>query len=165
MENIKTELNDLIDEIRIADFFERIDTLQNTSKIEVKAQPLLNQLRMEYISGNISFDYYQRLKAWLSINVVIIVNSDNWGKQTKSRGFCQEIKDLISKGKLDKAIARFLEILQGKDEYNEVLLLSSQYHSTASNLTKSIITDAQANQTYAKITQAILALLKEFCED
>jgi hypothetical protein len=45
------------------------------------------------------------------------------------------------------------------------LLFSSQYHSTKSNLDKSIITDAQANQTYARITQAILALLKELCEN
>lgn len=72
---------------------------------------------------------------------------------------------MISKGKLDKAIAQFLDVLKDKDEYNEVLLFSSQYHSTKSNLDKGIITDVQANQTYARITQAILALLKELYEN
>lgn len=165
MENIKTELINLIKEIRIADFFERIDTLQNTNQIEVKGLPLLNQLRMEFAYGGVKYDYYDRLKAWVQFHIIIIVNPNNGNRNTKSNGFCQEIKDLISKGKLEKAIDKLLEVFQGKDEHSEVVLLSSQYHSTKSNLDKGIITDAQATQTYARITQAILALLKELCEN
>ena len=163
MENIKTELINLIEEIRIAELFEQIDSLKTAGNIEIKDVPSLKRLRDEYIFGNVNFDYYNRLRAWISINIVIVVNPKNGN--TKSNGFCQEIKDLISKGKLDKAIAQFLEVLKDKDEYNEVLLFSSQYHSTKSNLDKGIITDAQATQTYARITQAILALLKELCEN
>ncbi len=143
--------------------FEHIDALKASDKIELKDLPSLKKLRDEYIFGNISFDYYNRLRAWISINIVIVFNPQSSRTDTKSNGFCQEIKDLISKGKLDKAIAQFLDIL--KDKYNEVLLFSSQYHSTKSNLDKGIITDTQANQTYARITQAILALLKELCEN
>lgn len=70
--SIKTELNNLIDEIRITEFFGRIDALQNTNKVEVKGIPLLNQLRMEFAYGGVKYDYYDRLKAWVSINIVIV---------------------------------------------------------------------------------------------
>lgn len=165
MENIKTKLNDLIDEIRIAEFFEQIDNLKTAGEIEIKDVPSLKRLRDEYIFGNVSFDYYNRLKAWISISIVIVINPQRESLQPKSNSFCQEIKDLISKGKLEKAITKLLEILEGKEEHNEVVLLSSQYNSTTASLSKGIITNTEANQTYARITQAILALLKELCEN
>ena len=127
MGNIKTELNNLIDEIRVAEFFERIDNLKTAGEIEIKDIPSLKRLRDEYIFGNVSFDYYNRLRAWISINIVIVFNPQSGRIDTKLNGFCQEIKDLISKGKLDKAIAKLLEVLQGKDEHSDTILLSGQY--------------------------------------
>jgi hypothetical protein len=165
MENIKNELNSLIDNVQIAEFFAKVDELRTEGSIEVANLHSLNQLRQEFISGGVKFDFYARLKAWISISITIIVNPNNGNRNTKSNGFCQEIKDLISKGKLEKTITKLLEILEGKEEHNEVVFLSSQYNSTTASLSKGIITNAEANQTYARITQAILALLKELCEN
>ncbi|MEM7657041.1 MAG: hypothetical protein AAF399_12985 [Bacteroidota bacterium] len=40
----------------------------------------------------------------------------------------QEIKDLIQKGKLEKAIEQLVELTKDSDYEDDVLLLSSRYH-------------------------------------
>ena len=89
--------------------------MEKEGGVKVESLQSLNQLRQEFILGGIKFDYFERLKAWIFLSILIVINPKRESLQPRSNSFCQEIKELISKGKLYKAIDKLLEVLQGKD--------------------------------------------------
>jgi hypothetical protein len=75
MGNIKRELNDLINEFRIADFFEKIDFHFSQYNIEISDLTLLNSLRKEFVYGKTNFDYFDKLKVFTQSNISVKPNS------------------------------------------------------------------------------------------
>jgi hypothetical protein len=116
MKNIKVELNNLIDEIRIAEFFEQIDNLKTLGEIEIKDISSLNRLRDEYIFGNFSFDYNNRLRTWISTNITIIFNP-----QSRSTATNLTSENEITQENAKILISEFIESLLQTTERNSEL--------------------------------------------
>ncbi|MCU0392394.1 MAG: hypothetical protein MUE81_14855, partial [Thermoflexibacter sp.] len=80
LEKFKQELLKLIDEVKINVFFARID---EEDKNISYSRPLFNEFRQKFMSGDKSFDFYDRLKAFVNgIKLkkdgnVKIVNNEN----------------------------------------------------------------------------------------
>ncbi len=161
MKDIKQELLFMIDEINVSGFFGEVDEYENSGAIEVKNKPLLAQLKLQFITGDKSFDFYDKLKAWVSVSVVIVINNNSKESKTSS---CYEVRNLIANGKIDKAIEILLVLSKNTDSYNTVILLSGQYRDLERSKNMGIIDISSAGMQLARITNALLSLLRELCE-
>lgn len=142
MKDIKQQLYNMVDEINISGLFSTIEEYENSGTVEVKNKPLLAQLKAQFIAGDKSFDFYDKLKAWISISIVIVINNN--GKESKTSS-CDEVRNLIANGKIDKAIEMLLILSKNTDSYNTVILLSGQYRDLEKSKNMGIIDTSSAN--------------------
>jgi len=75
----------------------------------------------------------------------------------------KECKELVAKGKVDKAIKKIMPICQQTDEdiYNQVLMLSGRNEALKKEMMMGLISGDNAKRTQAQITYALLQTLDD----
>jgi hypothetical protein len=77
MSKIILELSNLLDELKIADIFEKIDMYLKEKQIRISDTTLLSTLRKEFILGLSNVNFYERLKAFIKLDIREIEDDNN----------------------------------------------------------------------------------------
>ncbi len=99
-----------------------------------------------------------------NFSISIINEDEDRNIKEQSIDSIAQIKNLIVKGNLDRALTLSLKILkeyQQDDSYNSILLLSSRYNSLKRNEHMGIISYSESQTSRNQITHSLLSILDE----
>ncbi len=152
---IQKTLNNLIDENNLVDFFQEINILKDRQDISIQNLHLLNNLKLDYIHGNVSANFYDRLRTWVDDSII----SNSYKKNNPRSSITDDIRKLIIEGDVGVAIEEMLKLTHNSNMINNVSVLSFRYNNLQEDIDLGLINESEKRMQLAIITNSLLNTL------